>query len=150
MEVKWKTIQSNQINVVDKLKQKDLIVEKKKKDFIIEYGLLKNLVVYKEDNGYVIVDGNELYLAATRMGVKKFKCTIVEKKDANYIRVMLNLLSYKNDLVQLAALIHQLSQKEMKTLPFSADMIETFRTLLEFDWNKYHKDSTNENQGSLF
>jgi len=151
MEIIWKYINSDLLIKSPNLKFEDTKLDYKLSQFIKKLGVVKNLVVFENDAGkYEIIDGNRVFDEAVKLGITEFKCCIIPKDNPAYNRTMLNTLIYKNDLVELSDLINTLTPEQLDKLPFTSKMIETFKTLLEFDWKMYHKTKTDQDQGKLF
>lgn len=151
MELTWKKINKENLITGTNIKRPNNDMEYKMIEFIKNNGIMKNLIVSEvSKDKYIIIDGNKIFKYATAAGVSDFYCCLVPAKDIVFIQVMLNTLNHNNDLVELSELIRKLSPNELNKLPFSKDMIETFQSLLTFNWNQYHVTQKNKDQGSLF
>ncbi len=53
------------------------------RQYEIKRGLNEPLIVIKRNNGYLVVDGHHRIMAAHRMGLKTFKCIVLEPNNLN-------------------------------------------------------------------
>lgn len=133
-------ITSEQLKTNIDIKKTDNFLKFKIEKFIKTFGILKPLIVIPDNEQYLIIDGNKIFEISKQIGIKNFPCVILNKRDdIDFVRLMLNITSFENNLIELSTIISKLNDEQIDCLPFNSDMIETFKTLLEFNWNQYHE-----------
>lgn len=107
-------------------------------------GQLKNIVVTKKDDKYVVIDGYFIFQTMKKLRYETIQACIVKTDSPELLSVELNVL-FNKDLVLYAQKIKFLKEKfgELSleyTLPMLKNEIAEYAKLLEFDFKKYNND----------
>lgn len=125
----------------------------KLKIFIQNYGQLKNIVVFKVNKKYIIIDGYILYKCMKELNYKEIYVSIIPLKteeEALLLSLLLNI-KFDSDWIKLANVIKKLlCNYELnylsEVLPYDKTEIEKYPLLLEYDFKKH----SNEVYNNLF
>lgn len=144
-----------QIVEVDKLrraewnyKQESEFLTEKLQANLERNGQMENILVRElDDETYEVVNGNHRYDALQRLGVSKivaYNLGKISKQEAMRIAVETNETKFHSDQIKLGEIVAEIAQEfqidDLKnTLPFSAQEIENFINIQEFDWADYDK-----------
>lgn len=116
-------------------------------------GQIQNILVREIDGGkYEVVNGNHRLKILLKMDVKKAVCYNLGKIDvqqAKRIAIETNETEFDKDDFKLVQVINNiLNSDELtgleNTLPYTADELQNFRDLKDFDWDKHYEDRENK------
>ena len=95
----------------------------------------------RENNGYEIIDGEQRWTAARNLGLKEviiYNEGVVSDKDAR-AKTLWWQVQIPFDDVKLAYEVAQLSEEDV-ALPYTAEQIEDFKAMAEFDFDQYNAE----------
>lgn len=95
----------------------------------------------RENNGYEIIDGEQRWTAARNLGLKEvliYNEGVVSDKDAR-AKTLWWQVQIPFDDVKLAYEVAQLSKEDVE-LPYTAEEIEDFKAMAEFDFDQYNSE----------
>lgn len=120
-------------------------------------GQIENIIVRQLDNDlYEVINGNHRLKALQALGHEKVIVCDLEKVSihkAKKIAIKTNELKFKRDEAQFAELIGTLLEEDNLTdlaeeLPFSADEIDSYQKMLDFDWEDFQDKEKKESEPS--
>jgi len=145
MEIKWKEIKISEIlNVRRSLKNYDDITYHKLKNQIKKNGQLMSILVFKSNDGYIVISGYSIYKVMKDIGKKNiFACVVsgLSEKELNLLGLEMNI-KFRDDIVKIAKCIKMIlkdySAEEISiTTDFYEKEIEDYPKILDYDFKKY-------------
>lgn len=95
----------------------------------------------RENNGYEIIDGEQRWTASRNLGLKEvliYNEGVVSDKDAR-AKTLWWQVQIPFDDIKLAYEVAQLSEEDV-ALPYTAEQIEDFKAMAEFDFDQYNAE----------
>jgi hypothetical protein len=116
-------------------------------------GQLRPLNVVKINERYHVVEGRKIFKALQELGVQLVHCNVHELTSDQiiHLRTVMNDLNFFSCHADLSTILNsstQTTEELGNILPFTRDEIELLKKLLDFDWEGYNSQDTN--QQSLF
>ena len=118
------------------------------KNNIEKEGLVGAIIVRKEKEDYIIIDGEHRWKAATQLEYKELPIIILDKSlpEAMISTINFNKLRGEFDTLKLAEVVHELNKtytiEELeKELGYTQDELQGLGNLLKFDFDQFEKES---------
>ena len=118
------------------------------KNNIKKEGLVGAIIVRKEKDEYIIIDGEHRWKAAKKLEYKEIPTIILDKNlpEAMISTINFNKLRGEFDTLKLAEVVHELNKtytiEELeKELGYTQDELQGLENLLKFDFSQFEKES---------
>lgn len=144
-------------------KEEDDFMSKQLVGNLKQNGQVENILVRELDDGqFEVVNGNHRYDAMKELGfevVMTYNLGKISLAAAKRIAVATNETKFKSDPYKFAQLMNELQtefsiESLQEDMPFSANEIENFKQLSEFNWEgtnrENNSDSSNETEAGSF
>ncbi len=133
-------------------KLEDEAKSEKLKANIKRNGQIESIIIRELPTGfYEVVNGNHRYDVLNQLEINSihaFNLGIISDKKAQRIAIETNETKFATDTLQLAELLHELSQEFddlLETMPYTEEQLMDFDKMLDLKWDEFSSNSGKAN-----